>query len=240
MPGELHNHEPGGQLTPLPIQPPRSEQELLERAGELAGKSLQYLAGVQNTVLPDSQVRAKGQIGSMLEKYLGASAGSLPEPDFREIGVELKTLPLNKQGMPKESTYVCVVPLLPGEQSGWEHSLVRRKLSRVLWVPIEADSGIPLSRRRIGSPILWSPTPEQEEILRSDWQELMDMIVTGELHNISARLGHYLQIRPKAQNARSLRQGISNDGGINATLPRGFYLRTRFTRLILQKHNDNY
>lgn len=216
--------------------PPRTEQELMERASELAGKTLQYLASRQNIELPVSLNRAKGHIGTLLEKYLGSTAGSLPEPDFREIGVELKTLPLNKQGRPKESTYVCVVPLLPAEQTTWEQSLVKRKLSRVLWLPIEADAEIPLPRRRIGSPILWSPGATQEKILRADWQELMDMVITGELENISARLGHYLQIRPKAQNARSLRQGISNTGDINATLPRGFYLRTRFTRTILQNH----
>lgn len=206
----------------------------MERANELAGKTLQYLAGMQNCELPLSLTRAKGHVGTLLERYLGSTAGSLPEPDFREIGVELKTLPLNKQGVPKESTYVCVVPLLPEEQTTWEHSLVKRKLSRVLWLPVEADASIPLPRRRIGSPVLWSPDTSQERILREDWQELMDMVITGELENISADLGQYLQIRPKAQNARSLRQGISHSGDIQATLPRGFYLRTRFTRMILE------
>ncbi|MCK5498576.1 MAG: DNA mismatch repair endonuclease MutH, partial [Gammaproteobacteria bacterium] len=163
---------------------------------------------------------------------LGATASSLPEPDFQHIGVELKTLPLNKNGTPKESTYVCAINLTRIE-SQWEESLVKRKLSRVLWLPIEADPDIPLAARRIGSAILWSPDEEQEATLRRDWEELMDMIATGELEQITAHQGQYLQVRPKAANTKALRNGINDEGEEILTLPRGFYLRTSFTRQIL-------
>ena len=219
--------------------PPVSEKELLERAETLAGKTLQHIASLQNKVLPEQLNSAKGFIGELIEDYLGASAGSLPEPDFQEIGVELKTIPVNKNGKPKESTYVCVVSLLPEESGHWNNSLVKRKLSRVLWVPVEADTSIPVAMRRIGSPLLWSPTSEQEKILQHDWQELMDMVMTGELEQISASYGKYLQIRPKAQNARSLQSGIDVDGNIIKTLPRGFYLRASFTHAILNTCYEN-
>ncbi len=217
------------------VLPPDSEAVLMERAAAIAGKTLQQIATLRQTVLPEQLTRAKGHIGELLEDYLGASAGSLPEPDFRHIGVELKTLPIGKNGKPKESTFVCTVSLLPGDNSHWEDSLVRRKLSRVLWVPVEADTTIPLAQRRIGNAILWSPNLSQEKILRQDWDELMNMVMMGQLDKITARYGKYLQIRPKAQNARSLRSGINADGDIVKTLPRGFYLRTVFTRMILEK-----
>lgn len=213
--------------------PPLTEQELLERAATLAGKTIQHIAGLQHGALPGQPAGAKGYIGELIENYLGANAGSLPEPDFRMIGVELKTLPVNKDGKPGESTYVCTVPLLPDASQRWETSLVKRKLARVLWVPVEADPGIPLAMRRIGTARLWSPTPAQEAILRQDWQELMNMVMTGELDKITARYGRFLQIRPKAQNARSLQAAVDADGNIVKTLPRGFYLRTSFTAAIL-------
>lgn len=208
----------------------------MERAETLAGKTLQHVATLQNRELPEFLTGAKGFIGELFEDYLGANAGSLPEPDFRNIGVELKTIPVNRNGKPKESTYVCIVSLLPEDSGRWESSLVKRKLSRVLWIPVEADVDIPVAMRRIGSPILWSPTPEQEKILQQDWQELMDMVLTGGLEKISARYGIYLQIRPKAQNAKSLQSGIDENGNIIKTLPRGFYLRTSFTETILNSH----
>ena len=220
--------------------PPVSVKELIERAETLAGKTLQHIATIQDRELPDHLATAKGMIGELIEDYLGASAGSLPEPDFQEIGVELKTIPINKDGKPKESTYVCVVSLLPDESAHWDTSLVKRKLSRVLWVPVEADRSIPLAMRRIGTPLLWSPTPQQEEILRQDWQELMNMVMTGELEQVSSSHGRYLQIRPKAQNARSLQSGVDTDGNIIKTLPRGFYLRTSFTHTILTTGYENH
>ncbi len=212
--------------------PPLSENELLESASRISGKTLQHIANQQGIETPDNQLHHKGWVGQLLELSLGATASSLPEPDFQHIGVELKTLPLNKNGTPKESTYVCAINLTRIE-SQWEESLVKRKLSRVLWLPIEADPDIPLAARRIGSAILWSPDEEQEATLRRDWEELMDMIATGELEQITAHQGQYLQVRPKAANTKALRNGINDEGEEILTLPRGFYLRTSFTRQIL-------
>ena len=212
--------------------PPLSENELLESASRISGKTLQHIANQQGIETPDNQLHHKGWVGQLLELSLGATASSLPEPDFQHIGVELKTLPLNKNGTPKESTYVCAINLTRIE-SQWAKSLVKRKLSRVVWLPIEADPDIPLAARRIGSAILWSPDEEQEATLRRDWEELMDMIATGGLEQITAHQGQYLQIRPKAANTKTLRNGINDEGEEILTLPRGFYLRTSFTKQLL-------
>ena len=151
--------------------------------------------------------------------------------------MELKTLPLGKNGLPKESTYVCTVALteLPGRR--WEDSPVKRKLNRVLWLPVEADNSILFRQRRFGSAFLWSPTAEQETILKNDWNELMEMVSLGRLNEISSAYGEYLQIRPKAANARALGKSFDEEGRAIETLPRGFYLRTVFTKQILEKHN---
>ena len=212
--------------------PPLSEKILLESACEIAGKTLQQIANQQGLATPDDQLHNKGWVGQLIELSLGASAGSRPEPDFQHIGVELKTLPLNRSGSPKESTFVCAINLSKIE-SHWEESLVKHKLSRVLWIPIEADPEIPLAARRIGSAILWSPDEKQETALKRDWQELMDIIAMGELEQITAHQGEYLQVRPKAANTRALTKGTDSEGEEILTLPRGFYIRTSLTRQIL-------
>ncbi|MFT5427169.1 MAG: DNA mismatch repair protein MutH [Gammaproteobacteria bacterium] len=216
-------------VTPSPL----SENELLESASRISGKTLQQLAHQQNLETPEDQLHHKGWVGQLLELSLGATAGSLPEPDFQHIGVELKTLPLSKNGTPKESTYVCAINLTQIE-SQWETSLVHLKLSRVLWLPVEADPDIPLAARRIGSAILWSPNEEQETTLRRDWEELMELIATGELEQITAHQGQYLQVRPKAANTKALRKGFNNEGDEILTLPRGFYLRPSLTKQIIR------
>lgn len=216
--------------------PPRTETELLTRAEAIAGLSLRDLAERFDQRVPHDPVHAKGWFGQLVELALGASAASLPEPDFQLIGVELKTLPINERGQPKESTYVCTVPLTDNTDLHWANSLVRRKLARVLWLPVEATPGVPMAERRIGTAILWSPSAEEEQALRRDWEELMDMICLGELDQLTARHGTWLQVRPKAANSRVLCASTDRDGDSALTLPRGFYLRTAFTRRLLANH----
>jgi DNA mismatch repair protein MutH len=158
------------------------------------------------------------------------------EQDFPDLGIELKTIPVDPQGRPLETTFVCVAPLIGVSGQRWEESNVRNKLSRVLWIPVEGSRDIPVGDRRVGMPLLWSPNEEEEGLLRQDWEELMDMIVLGEVEQISARHGQVLQLRPKAANSKALTRAIGRNGQPIMTLPRGFYLKIEFTHQLLQRH----
>lgn len=219
-----------------PVVPPQTLEELLSRSRAIAGCRLQDLAQQYALRVPAQLHRAKGWIGQLLEQVLGADAGSLAQPDFRALGVELKTLPVLANGLPKESTYVCTVPLQSDGQSSWQQSWVRRKLQCVLWLPIEADPAIPPAQRRVGSALLWQPDARQQAILQQDWEEHMDLILLGRVDEISAHQGTYLQVRPKAADHTALREATDADGHPIRTLPRGFYLRSQFTAEILAAH----
>lgn len=223
-------------IQPCPPPPPKSEDELLARTRAIAGLSLGTIASQCSITIPLDLRRQKGWVGQLLELALGADAQSLAEPDFRFIGVEMKTLPLDRHGKPRESTYVCTVPLEEGLEPEWESTWIRRKLSRVLWLPVEADPKIPLAKRRVGNALLWSPNDEEEALLRQDWEELTELIYMGELEQISARLGTVLQIRPKAANSSIRCRSVGAYGEAIVTNPRGYYLRPAFTRKILERH----
>ena len=218
------------------VPPPRSESELLARADAIAGRALGDVAREIGLPVPVSTRRGKGWTGTVIEHALGANAGSLPEPDFRLISVELKTIPIGPNHRPLESTYVCTVPLAGDASPNWQDSNVRRKLARVLWMPFEGDRAIPLPERRIGSALLWRPSRDEDSALASDWETLMERVVLGRVDEISAREGECLQIRPKAANAAARRRAIGASGAYEPTLPRGFYLRTSFTAAILARH----
>ncbi len=218
------------------VSPPTSENQLLERVQAIAGLSLQTLAERCGEYVPHTLKRQKGWVGQLLEIILGASASSRAAPDFELIGVELKTIPVDRQGKPFESTYVCTAPLLELTRQTWQTSWVKHKLSRVLWLPIISEPGVAIGERRVGNAILWSPSAEDTTILANDWNELTDMLCLGQLELITARHGTYLQIRPKAANSRALCWGINEQGERVPTLPRGFYLRAGFTRKILTEH----
>ncbi len=217
----------------MTMNPPETRQELLERCQLLAGKTLGQVAAELGLSVPENLQRHKGWVGQLLETYLGADAGNQAEPDFTGLGIELKTLPLNAQGEPKESTYVCTVSLTESGHLQWQDSWVRRKLSQVLWLPVEADSSIMLADRYVGLGWIWQPTPDQEKQLQRDWEELMDRIVLGEQADITAREGQYLQIRPKAANSRVMAKSLGEDGEATLINPKGFYLRSQFTRELL-------
>ena len=214
---------------------PKTTEELLSRAQAIAGLSFGELAAQLSIPVPPDLKRDKGWVGMLLETALGATAGSKAEQDFRHLGIELKTIPINAQGYPLETTFVSLAPLTQNSGVNWQNSHVRHKLSRVLWIPIEGSRSIPLAERRIGTPILWQPSEQQERQLQRDWEELMDYIVLGQLDKINARLGEVLQLRPKGANSKSLTKGIGKHGEIIDTLPLGFYLRKAFTHEILQQ-----
>ena len=155
--------------------------------------------------------------------------------DFAHLGIELKTLPINEQGEPLETTFVSLAPLVQNNGITWQSSHVRHKLQKVLWMPIEGSRQIPLAERHIGQPILWQPSLEQERQLQRDWEELMELIVLGQLHQINATLGEVLQLRPKGRNSKALANAVNEQGQPIQSLPLGFYLRKQFTRQILQK-----
>lgn len=213
--------------------------QLLEKAENLAGYTLGELADTLHVAIPTSLKKEKGWIGQLLELALGASAGSKPEQDFPEIGVELKTLPLSNQLSPLESTFVCTAPLLYQQQVSWATSNVCNKLSTVLWIPIIGDRQQSLATRCIGHAWLWQPSIEEEITLQQDWNEIMELIALGRIETISAHHGQALQLRPKAANGRSLTDAIGQDGTMIKTRPRGFYLRSTFTAQLVKKQFSN-
>jgi len=216
--------------------PPISEAELQQRLAAIAGLQVKDLAAQLGVEVPDDLRHHKGWLGELVEQALGCNAASLSEPDFMELGIELKTLPLNHKGQVQESTYVCVVPLKNTHNQQWQTSCVYKKLNKVAWLPVEADASIPLAERTIGMGLIWKADEATLAALQQDWEELMTAITLGQFESLTAQHGDILQIRPKAANARVLVDAIGPKGEHIRTQPRGFYLRPSFTRQILAGH----
>jgi DNA mismatch repair protein MutH len=214
---------------------PTCERDLIARAASIAGVTIGELCLDRGEVCPADQRRHKGFVGNLLERVLCATAGaSAAGPDFDRLGIELKTIPMSREGVPRESTFVCVANLGAMCELPWEESPVRRKLARVLWLPVESEAGIALADRRVGRAILWSPSPEQDALLAADWDELAARIATGEVESITAHVGRWLQLRPKAAHAGVLGRAHDEHGALLRARPRGFYLRRESTTEIMR------
>jgi DNA mismatch repair protein MutH len=208
-------------------------RELLVRAQSLAGRTLGELAQGLMLPLPAAPTRAKGFVGGLIERALGASAASGAVTDFPSC--ELKTLPVDAQGRPRESTFVCCVTLMQLRETPWESSRVRAKLARVLFVPVETRSELAQPERRVGRAFLWQMRAEEEAILRDDYAFLAERTANAELEKTDARWGRALQIRPKAANASVRVRGHDVEGVPMRVMPRAFYLRATFTRELLRE-----
>ena len=213
--------------------PPQDEPQLVERARDLAGRTIGEIAKHHGLEVPPDQRRAKGFVGQLVERTLGATAGSRDEPDFPLLGVELKTLPIGTNLLPRESTFVTTMEMRELEGRDWEESRVCRKLRRVLWVPVEADPSVALAARRFGRPLLWSPTAAQERALRQDWEAVALEVAAGRIEEIDAHFGEVLQVRPKGASGSVRKRAPDAAGGFVWTVPRGFYLRPAFTASVV-------
>ncbi|MEZ4265842.1 MAG: MutH/Sau3AI family endonuclease [Myxococcota bacterium] len=218
----------------LPTTPPHAEEVLLARAQRIAGRSVRWLRDACQGSDGQLRTRHKGMVGQLVEAWTCASGQGHGVPDFPALGIELKTLPVNPNGRPRESTWVTAAPTGAEVPATWEASPVCRKLTRVLWVPVRVEPGAAAGERVFGMPFLWSPDAAQEATLREDWDELGELLRLGSDEVFDARRGKALQLRPKARDSRVSRWRLDERGDWVLSNPRGFYLRASFTRAILQ------
>ncbi len=196
------------------------EVEILARAHALAGRTVSSL-GV---------AVGKGGVGELVERALGLPRSSAPGPDFAAAGVEVKTLPVDG-GRVVESTWVCSASPESIKEETWATSRARAKLARVLFVPVEARG----EQRRVGTAFLWSPGEDDERALRADWEDLADLVAHGLGFAVTARRGRFLQLRPKARDARVERSATDVAGVAYRAPPQGFYLRRVFTQRVVDE-----
>jgi DNA mismatch repair protein MutH len=201
---------------------PRSHRELWARARALCGRTAQELAYALEIPLPQDPARCKGYLGRMTELALGADPTAGERPDFPHLGVELKTIPVTPEGRPKQSTFVCSIHMMGTTDATWETSRLKQRLQTVLLMPfVQGDQ---VAGHTFLSPVWWQPDAAMWQVLRNDWEDLIGAIGAGRGGSLTAREGRFLQVRPKAANARVRALGPSEDG-LQSLLPLGFYLR---------------
>lgn len=216
------------------VGPPQTIDELLARARALSGRSLADVAADLGLYVGVDGVRTKGKFGGVLEAALGAHGGAGKVHDFPDLRVELKSVPVDATGKPKESTYVCTFSVADAEREEWATSWVKQKLSCVLFVPLWVGEGEGAEARTVCEPVLWKPNEAQESVLHSDFDDIVGLVGMGGIEELTAHEGRWLQVRPKARDGTKSAIAYGEDGDRIATVPRGFYLRTKLTEAILK------
>jgi DNA mismatch repair protein MutH len=204
----------------------------------LLGTTLAELADGLGLPVPVGTVTTKGWSGQIVERELGGGGSGVHGPDFAELGIE--TTPVRHDLVPLESTAVCHIDPVTIAGESWDTSYVRSKLARVLFIALEVPEGArSVGDRRVIAVRLWSPSPDEEAILRADFELFVrGYFRTGRAADITGHLGKALQVRPKARDASDLRHAFGPDGAPVRVGKSGFYLRPGFVCGILRRAED--
>jgi DNA mismatch repair protein MutH len=215
---------------------PAQLERLVRHARALVGVTLAEIADGLGLPAPLGNLRTKGWSGQVIERELGAETGGLPGPDFAHLGLELKTVPVDVRGNPLESTAVCHIDPMRITGESWAESTVRRKLARVLFVALAVPGPrAPVGDRQVSAVSLWSPGPEEERLLREDFELFVrEYFRPGRAAALTGHQGQVLQVRPKGRNAADLRSALGPDGQPVQIGRSGFYLRPAFVGRILR------
>jgi len=200
------------------------------------GVSLAELADGLGLPVPAGHLRSKGWSGQIVERELGAGGSAGRGQDFAALGIELKTVPVDQNLIPRESTAVCQIDPIVVAGESWGTSYLRQKLSQVLWVALQVPvREASVGDRRVAAVRLWTPSPEEQALLAADFELFVRQYFRrGRAAEITGHQGQVLQVRPKGRNAADVRRGFGPSGEPMAIGKCGFYLRPAFVGSILR------
>ncbi len=176
----------------------------------------------------------KGSFGTTLERhYFGYKPNSNPEPDFAQAGLELKATPLKivrGELVAKERLVLSMIDYAHVISEEWGSSTFLKKNSYLLLVFYlhEADKD-PLDFI-IKIVRMWEFPAEDLEIIRQDWQTIIDKVKAGQAHGISEGDTTYLAACTKGAKGTDRRRQPNSP---ELAKPRAFALKASYMNSVI-------
>lgn len=180
-----------------------SKESIVYYAMDLNGKTLREAAGVSEI---DDPVVRRGSLGNAVEYYYFMyDPNSDPNPDFNEVGIELKTTPLKrtKRGdlVSKERLVLSQINYMNVVDETWETSSVLKKCSDILLLFYLYAPDVNPVDYEFYLVELWSIPEEDIPTVRQDWETVVEKVRQGRAHEISGSDTLYLEACTKAANS---------------------------------------
>ena len=185
-----------------------SADSIIDFAKRLKSKTLRESCGVK---IEKHGYRGKGNFGQILEKfYFGYEPNSAIEPDFKEVGIELKSSPLkilkNGEFRSKERLVLNIINYLEVHNEDFVTSSFWKKNSHLLLVFYLHNSELDLLDYIIKLVSDWKYPTEDLQIIKQDWEVINKKITDGKAHELSEGDTFYLGACTKGSTAlKSLR-----------------------------------
>lgn len=182
---------------------------------------------------------AKGSLGHLLEEYYFHYAiNSDSDADFKEAGIELKVTPYkqNKKGSfsAKERLVLTIIDYMKVISEPFEKSHLTKKCQLILLVYYRYLETLKKLDYKIDYVQLFQIPKEDLEIIKSDYQKIIDKIKDGLAHELSEADTYYLGACTKGATATtSLRQQPNSD---TPAKQRAFCFKTSYMTYILNAY----
>ena len=168
-------------------------ESILEYASRLTGRTMrEFLGDPEDDVI--GGVSSKGTFGQLVEEgYFHIENNSRPEPDFSEVGLELKVVPVKKvRGgfVSKERTVLNIINY--GEALVDGFGTFTHKSSHVMFVFYLWEPDVSIYDYRVLKVVEWVPEGEELRLIHDDWDIIEGYIARGEAHLLSERHTKYL------------------------------------------------
>lgn len=182
----------------------------------------------------DLTISGKGGLGQLVEKfYYEYDLNSDPTADFGMAGVELKTTPLKrvKEDLQIKERLVCdMIDFCAIVDVKFEESPFYKKCVLMLLLFYLHESGVEKCDLRFLYSVLWRLQGKDLEIIRHDYQIIVDKIKSGKAHELSEGDTMYLGACRKGQKGDALRKQPFSEIGAPK---RAFSLKTAYMRTVL-------
>jgi len=219
-----------------------NRQEIDLIANSIIGKSINDFLNEKAITIEDKESN-KGGIGQFVEKYLfDIDNNSESEPDFINVGIELKVTPykINKNGKlsAKERLVLNIIDYMTEYKNEFRssHFWYKNNKIQLLWYLWEANKDkkdYVITHQKL----LELEKNEDLKQIEEDWNYIIKKIKDGKAHEISEADTMYLGACPKGANASSTRKQPFND---IPAMQRAFCFKNSYMTQLVRKYIGNY
>jgi len=165
-----------------------SEEQLISQAKMLEGKKLSEICESIGLLDQVHRKHVKGLAAKIIETdYFQIPRNSSEQPDFEELGIELKVSPLRY--LAKEDLYTTkernVIKMIDYSELAsiptWKKNKVSKKLNRILFVLYLYDNDTSAWDWKVVKTFLWSPNSTEQEKIQTDYNIMRNNVLNGNI-----------------------------------------------------------
>lgn len=217
---------------------PSDRQSIIDYAYLLEGHTLQEACDIDSHEAHETKKGNKGGLGQAVEYYyFKYEPNSDQEPDFPEVGMELKTTPIkrnkNKSISAKERLVLTMIDYFKVVDETWETLTCLEKMRDILLISYLHEPAKNVFDYEIEYARPQDFPAEDMAVIQDDWETIVEKVRQGRAHELSGGDTHYLEACTKSANSSKRRPQPFSD---ILAKPRAFALKSSYMTAFYNKN----